>query len=277
MTTAKQKAANKTNSQNSTGAKTPEGKAVVAGNALRHGLLSCKLILGGESQADYEALLAGLMQSLNPVGMLEQVLVEKIAVALWKHKRLVAAESASLELCRRMERHGNLKLVHDAMGMNWQTELSKDELQPLTEDDTEQAKWCSKVLAEVDTVPDEIYEACDYAGLKKKAPMMYEQLETDAEDEGMEVAAYLQAYDGNLAGWVVWQQEWCKEELAKIDRRGEVQQVAGLVKAQVSAPVNNELLGRYQAALDNELYRAIEALRKQQEWRSKGFIEAEAA
>lgn len=277
MTTTKQQTANQANSQNSTGAKTPEGKAVVAGNALKHGLLSTKLILDGEARGDYQALLSGLLASLNPAGMLEQVLVEKVAVALWKQKRLVTAESASIELSRRMEAKGNIDRVEKAMGLDWQNPLKKDELQPLTEDDTEQAAWCSKVLAEVDIVPDEIYETCNYAGLKRKAPMMYEQLETDAADEDMEVAAYLQAYSGNLAGWVVWQQDCCEKELVKIERRAVVHQVAALVKAQVSAPVANELLGRYQAALDNELYRAIDALRKQQEWRSKGFIDAEAA
>jgi len=35
------------------------------------------------------------------------------------------------------------------------------------------------------------------------------------------------------------------------------------------------LLARYQAGIDNELYKAIEALRKQQEWRSKAIVTSE--
>jgi len=50
MTKAK---ANKRNSRQSTGPRTAKGKAVVAGNALQHGILSAKLFLAGESQEDF--------------------------------------------------------------------------------------------------------------------------------------------------------------------------------------------------------------------------------
>jgi hypothetical protein len=57
-----------------------------------------------------------------------------------------------------------------------------------------------------------------------------------------------------------------------------VQAIGNQLRAKLTSPINNELLARYQAGIDNELYKAIEALRKQQEWRSKGMvIEAEAA
>ena len=42
--------------------------------------------------------------------------------------------------------------------------------------------------------------------------------------------------------------------------------VAEQLKHTLTAPIGNELLTRYQTSIDNELYRAIEALRKQQEW-----------
>lgn len=58
-----------------------------------------------------------------------------------------------------------------------------------------------------------------------------------------------------------------------------MQAIGNQVRAKLTAPIHNELLARYQAGIDNELYKAIEALRKQQEWRSKGMVilEAEAA
>ena len=63
MTTEKQRRANKANAQLSTGAKTEAGKAIVSGNAIRHGILSRRLILDGESSDDYSQLLDGLMES----------------------------------------------------------------------------------------------------------------------------------------------------------------------------------------------------------------------
>jgi len=53
MTTKKQAAANKENAKNSTGPKTPEGKAVVAMNAISHGILSRRLFLGGENPVEF--------------------------------------------------------------------------------------------------------------------------------------------------------------------------------------------------------------------------------
>ncbi len=277
MTTDKQKTANKANSQNSTGAKTTEGKAVVASNAIKHGLLSTKLILDGEAHGDYQALLSGLMTSLNPVGMLEAVLAEKIAVALWKQKRLVTAESAGIELGRTMKQGKSLKLIESAMGLSWDEKISKDELQPLTDDDLVQLKWCKAVEAEIDALAQVVLDNTDYAGLKQNALLTYKQLENEVAAEEMEMAYYITNHQESLSDWVFNLKDYCIKEAAKINRRGEVLHVAELAQAQLSAPINHELLGRYQTALDNELYRAIDALRKQQEWRSKGFIEAEAA
>lgn len=52
-------------------------------------------------------------------------------------------------------------------------------------------------------------------------------------------------------------------------RRTLILQIADLVKSNLSLPANHELFSRYQTALDNELYRAIRALREAQEWRLK--------
>ena len=35
-------------------------------------------------------------------------------------------------------------------------------------------------------------------------------------------------------------------------------------------------MNRYQGAIDNELYRAMDALRKQQDWRQKNGVDLEA-
>jgi hypothetical protein len=86
---------NNESSQNggkSTGPRTPEGKAISKLNATKHGIFSGVVILKGESQQDYEALLDGLQQACRPVGSLETVLVDKMATILWRHKRLLLAE-----------------------------------------------------------------------------------------------------------------------------------------------------------------------------------------
>jgi len=50
MSSDKQVQANRRNALKSTGPRTPEGKAAVRQNALRHGLLSKETLLPGEDQ-----------------------------------------------------------------------------------------------------------------------------------------------------------------------------------------------------------------------------------
>lgn len=284
MTTEKQIKANQANAKKSTGATSDEGKAVVASNALKHGLFAQRLMLPDENLDEYAQLIHGLVSSLNPVGTLEQLLVEKIAVATWKQLRLVRAESASIELDRSMSREKNRNEVGSTMGRKWdEPVVTIDEFEPLSEDDEAQLLWCRNVMKERNTISYEVLKQSDIAKLKTDAPTIYEQLDNEAEAEDMsldEYVAHLNAdSDDGLYQWAVELHQWATKELARINRRGIVQAIGNQVRAKLTAPIHNELLARYQAGIDNELYKAIEALRKQQEWRSKGMVilEAEAA
>jgi hypothetical protein len=80
----------------STGPRTEQGKQRSKNNALRHGVFSQVVVLKGESQTDFDALLNGLRRDLQPVGTLEEVLVEKLAALLWRNRRLLMAEGAEI-------------------------------------------------------------------------------------------------------------------------------------------------------------------------------------
>ncbi len=86
----KQLEANKKNAQKG-GAKTPEGKAIVKYNALKHGLLAKEVVItvgeGAESPEEFDALLEDLKTQFAPAGTLEEMLTEKIAVAYWRLRR----------------------------------------------------------------------------------------------------------------------------------------------------------------------------------------------
>lgn len=80
----------------STGPRTERGKERSKRNSLKHGIFSKALLLEGESQREFERLLKGLCKALKPVGTLEQMLVERIAIEFWKYRRLLVAESAEI-------------------------------------------------------------------------------------------------------------------------------------------------------------------------------------
>ena len=97
MATPKQIAANRANAKASTGPSTAQVKLRSSKNATLHGILSRELLVGNEDPTEYEHLLTGLVDDFTPEGANEQMLVEKMAIALWKMKRLNAAEAATIK------------------------------------------------------------------------------------------------------------------------------------------------------------------------------------
>ncbi len=96
MITTKQLQANRQNAQRSTGPKSLEGKEVVSTNALKHGILSKKLLIRDESSEDFDSLKESMYTDLQPIGATEELLVEKIVITIWRLKRLIHAECSAL-------------------------------------------------------------------------------------------------------------------------------------------------------------------------------------
>jgi len=77
--------ANRRNAKKSTGPKTPPGKAMSSWDSARHGLLSERLpLIYGKNKRHFARLLTSLRQDLEPVGTVEEVLVERIAQEYWR-------------------------------------------------------------------------------------------------------------------------------------------------------------------------------------------------
>jgi hypothetical protein len=89
MATKQQIAANRRNARQSTGPKTPAGKAASSMNALRHGLRARTVVLWDECQEDFDEIFNNLQNLYQPQNAAEQLLVEQAAIAQWK---LVRAE-----------------------------------------------------------------------------------------------------------------------------------------------------------------------------------------
>src|SRR5512143_1610728 len=87
MTTEAQVAANRANARKSTGPRTPEGKAVVAQNAVKHGLLAREGVLRGEDGEEFERHREMLLEELSPAGALEVILATRIVDLTWRLRR----------------------------------------------------------------------------------------------------------------------------------------------------------------------------------------------
>jgi len=93
MTSEKQAQANRRNALKSTGPKTPEGKAAVRLNANKHGLRSQEVLLPGEDEEALKELDENLRAELQPLGELENLLVDGIIAAQWRLRRLRRVEA----------------------------------------------------------------------------------------------------------------------------------------------------------------------------------------
>jgi hypothetical protein len=93
MPSAKKTQTNRQNALKSTGPKTPEGKAAVRLNAVRHGLLSREVLLPGEDEGALRELNERLRDELQPVGEMESLLVDRIVTAYWRLRRLGRVEA----------------------------------------------------------------------------------------------------------------------------------------------------------------------------------------
>src|SRR5438477_10296911 len=96
MATLKQIEADRRNALLSTGPKTPEGKAAVHLNALRHGLRAHTVVLPGENPDKFQQLCDDLEAEWQPQTRTEQIYVEQMAVSQWKLRRMEIAEASLL-------------------------------------------------------------------------------------------------------------------------------------------------------------------------------------
>jgi hypothetical protein len=95
MSTERQIAANRRNSQLSTGPRTLKGKLRVALNPLKHGLTAEQIVLlPHEDPAQFDAFRKAIWHDLDPQGAFEAELAQTIVVYLWRLRRIPMLESA---------------------------------------------------------------------------------------------------------------------------------------------------------------------------------------
>lgn len=260
--------ANQSNAKKSTGAKTAEGKSIVAKNALKHGVFAKQLVLSDENPEDYQQLFNELQTALNPVGALEYSLVERVAVTLWRQRRLIRSETAHIQLSNKDS------VIAAAINteMNWKgldQEITKYDL---NEFDQEHYQWCQSIYQEFSTIADDedsIKNLTNLEFLKNRSPAIYKNLQEDADDEQHTMDAHLKSYD-NPIDYFTNLIQFCQDEIKQAQLRPLVLEIAQTIRNKRAILQQGQLrdaLAKYQIMLDNELYKAIKALRETQAWR----------
>ncbi len=65
-------------------------------NAMKHGILSKLTVLAHEDHAEFDDLLAALIDEHRPAGITERHLIEELATIIWRKRRVLLAEGATI-------------------------------------------------------------------------------------------------------------------------------------------------------------------------------------
>src|SRR5438067_2545225 len=65
-------------------------------NAIQHGILSRYTVLAHENADEYRVLLSALLEEHQPAGATEAHLVEELAGIIWRKRRVLQAEGATI-------------------------------------------------------------------------------------------------------------------------------------------------------------------------------------
>jgi len=291
----KQLEANKQNAQKG-GVKTPEGKEIVKYNALKHGLLAKEVVIaigeGAENPEEFNAFLADLGTQLQPQGTLEEMLVEKIAVAYWRLRRAYRYEVGLI----RNELDTATDDFYSATNWNKQKENKTDEEieQQITQENEGVEYWKKDKrdltkMHKNGTPLEEIYDWEDnWDWLFDKFSYLFP---SDDDDERIWMPKEIKEQLNNKE-WSdedIWQAliEICddrikhhKEQIVSFEK----QMVKNKLRLQVirklgSIPTKDELdrLLRYEGAIERQLYKAINQLERQQRLRAGDNVPAPVA
>ena len=107
MISERQQDANRRNAAKSHGPITPEGRAAVRHNALKHGFTAAEIILPTvEEQIDFQQFRLAFEQEYKPVGPTEEVLIEDMVTARWRLNRIRKMEPGFFALRREVLKEG---------------------------------------------------------------------------------------------------------------------------------------------------------------------------
>jgi hypothetical protein len=96
MSSELQQLASRTNGAKSLGPVTEDGKQASSQNSLNHGFNSKRIVLPGESQEEFDELLASYLDEHQPETPTERTFIENMVIARWRQQRVWALETAGL-------------------------------------------------------------------------------------------------------------------------------------------------------------------------------------
>jgi hypothetical protein len=246
MESNKQIVANRKNALKSTGPKTREGKEVVRHNAIKAGLFAKELILDAglikESKREFNELLHGLLDDLQPAGATESILVEKIAISLWRLRRAYRAEyGIAADEIADLEKSYDYPHEPETLNFSIRVDIDSDRL-------SREAKRAEKLS---NMEPEDLYSSTEFLDFMKS---YYPRQEIGSLSED-KLKGIRRKFRKRL-------NEYMREMRNVFEFRKKV------IPMQLSKLVTNEAVVRFETKLERSILRDLAAIKKLQAMRN---------
>jgi hypothetical protein len=284
---SKQLAANRRNAQKSTGPRTPAGRAVSKLNALKHGILSQAVLVRGlnlrESSRELCALHERFRQELNPVGPVEEMLVDQIVTTHWRLRRALTAESGEIALSVDEGQWKRSRLPPlNLLWMDW--EMSGDPISRMEESALGNRlleRWLGELRQAVEQAG-ELSEAAiqkivqGFGGKPNSLTRELAELRSQLQEnpEGLEPAALREKHKQQALAFLnrkLNNLSWSKAQCEEREKNAEEARQAAAVLP--SMEVLEKIL-RYETKLERQMYRAMAQLERLQRMRQGEAVPA---
>lgn len=256
------------------GPRTAAGKAVVASNAISHGINARLVTFPNEDPAEFDALFQGLVADFGPHGTLEMNIVHRIAQLLWKQRRLDGYEQQQVSQAASLE--VKIEDIFKKMNLGRPTDSVCnlfESLDEFTQDDLEKAETLLRECREFADSPksfmNPVSGPVSFPTLWPKAmPQEWREhpnrlaalgLGGDKPDEQALQRITSEVASNRRDSWAT---------ILLITNREQIHQARKAVRAEkIMLAWDPERSHRYSAMLETQVYRALKELRSQQGWR----------
>ena len=256
------------------GPKTAAGKAVVARNALSHGVNAQLVVVDDERVEEFESLFQGLVADFRPQGNAETIIVHRIAHLIWKQRRLDAYEHAQISQAALVRI--TVSEIFERMHLGFPSESVCDLFASRDELDNEDLARAEDMLAECEeferipkTVLDPVRGPAEFLALWTRimpaewlqTPELSAQLGMNTDEPDQELMALFKESMAQVRANV-------KAIIFLVKNREALNRAQGAVRAEkMTKAWNLERSHRYHTLLEGQLYRALKELRSLEGWR----------
>ena len=269
MATDAQIRANQQNAQKSSGPTSVEGKKKSSMNAVTHGIFSNIAILPGEDEAFIQKLREDILATYQPQDTMERCLVDRISIAMLRQVRLCEAEAAKLRMSMRPE-----ILAESLSQILRHSTIRRFKGHDLSDDMESNYQFYLKVIEELRPYP--LIDNLPSLGLiERSMPKTFVLLKNKANDYQMSWEKFREDLNQILKAL----REIKKEANNYVASSKDIHVAHGLLEDmkiihRIPHGVDITLMTKYQVQLDNDLYRAMDVLKKYRENKAK-LIEGE--